>query len=280
MVETPRRNTPDSFGENMVHVGGNWNCPYCGHAQVIADERFSNDWHRQYVKGWRKEGFEPAMLIQSIVCANHACRELTLAAALGLLKGGKSPRDEMPKAIQEWRLLPQSSAKPQPDAVPEPLRLDYYEACAIRDLSPKASATLIRRCLQGMIRDFCGIAKATLAKEIEGLREALDSHAAPKGVTHESVDAIEAVKKVGNIGAHMEKNINHIVDVDSGEAQMLIELTEMLFNEWYVEREVRKSRLAKITALSAQKANDFAQAKLEKEQQKVLPPPSSEATHE
>ena len=104
------------------------------------------------------------------------------------------------------------------------MRDDYYEACAIRDLSPKASATLTRRCLQGMIRDFCGIAKATLAKEIDALREALDNHTAPKGVTHESVEAIDAVRKVGNIGAHMEKDIALIVDVDPGEAQMLIEL--------------------------------------------------------
>ncbi|QIP05753.1 DUF4145 domain-containing protein [Bradyrhizobium symbiodeficiens] len=259
----------------MAHVGGNWNCPYCGHAQVIADERFSKDWYKQYVRGWKKEGYQPAMLIQAIVCANQACRELTLAAALGLITDGKNPRDETPKALQEWRLLPQSSAKPQPDAVPDPLRLDYYEACAIRDLSPKASATLIRRCLQGMIRDFCGIAKATLAKEIEGLREALDNNTAPKGVTHESVDAIEAVKKVGNIGAHMEKDIDLIVDVDPGEAQILIELAEMLFNEWYVERQARTKRLARITALSTQKASDIAQAKIEKEQQKVLPPSSA-----
>lgn len=166
----------------MVQIGGNWKCPYCGHAQVVADERFSRDWHRQYLKGWKKEGFQPAILVQAIVCANQACRELSLAAALGSIRAGRNPREETPKAVQEWRLLPQSSAKPQPDAIPEPLRLDYYEACAIRDLSPKASATLIRRCLQGMIRDYCGIAKATLAKEIDALREALDSHTAPRGV--------------------------------------------------------------------------------------------------
>jgi hypothetical protein len=125
-----------------------------------------------------------------------------------------------------------------------------------------------------MIRDFCGIAKATLAKEIDALREALDNHTAPRGVTHESLEAIDAVRKVGNIGAHMEKDIALIVDVEPGEAQMLIGLVEMLFEEWYVEREARARRLAQITALSAQKASDIAQAKLEKEEQKSLPPPS------
>ena len=60
----------------------------------------------------------------------------------------------------------------------------------------------------------------------------------------------------------MEKDIDLIVDVDPGEAQMLIELIEMLFQEGYVEREARTKRLAQITALSAQKASDIAQAKL------------------
>jgi hypothetical protein len=49
-----------------------------------------------------------------------------------------------------------------------------------------------------------------------------------------------------------------------GEAQMLIELIEMLFDEWYVEREKRAKRLAEITALSAQKAGELADAKLAK----------------
>src|ERR1700682_2119017 len=252
----------------MVATGENWKCPYCGHAQVIAKERSRRAWHTQYVKGWRQADFYPCVLIQAIVCANSDCRELTLAAVLGLMRDDGSETIE--GVLQDWRLLPQSSAKPQRAFIPEPLRNDYYEACAIRDLSPKASATLIRRCLQGMIRDFCGIAKSTLAKEIDALREALDNHTAPRGVTHESVEAVDAVRKVGNIGAHMEKDIDLIVDVDPGEAQMLIDLIEMLFEEWYVEREARTKRLAQITALSAQKASDIAQAKLEKEEQKRL----------
>ena len=36
------------------------------------------------------------------------------------------------------QIIPESSAKPQPDCIPAPLREDYYESCKIRDLSPKA----------------------------------------------------------------------------------------------------------------------------------------------
>jgi len=115
-----------------------------------------------------------------------------------------------------------------------------------------------------MIRDFCGISKSRLIDEIRELRTQLDNNTAAKGVTHESVDAIDAVRSVGNIGAHMEKDVDLIVEIDPGEAQILIDLIEMLFEEWYVERDKRRRRLAEITALSAQKASELEDAKLAK----------------
>jgi hypothetical protein len=39
-------------------------------------------------------------------------------------------------------------------------------------------------------------------------------------------DATEAVRKLGNIGAHMEKDINVTVDVDPNEASLLTGLVE------------------------------------------------------
>lgn len=151
------------------------------------------------------------------------------------------------------RLIPQGAAKPQPDYIPEALREDYLEACQIRDLSPKAAATLARRCLQGIIRDYAKISKPRLIDEIKELRKAVDDGTAPQGVTHDSVEAIDHVRKVGNIGAHMEKDIDLIVPIDPGEAQALIELIEMLFEEWYVARHKRKERLARIAAIGAEK---------------------------
>ena len=76
---------------------------------------------------------------------------------------------------------------------------------------------------------------------------------AASGVTLESVEAIDSVREVGNIGAHMEKDIDVIVDVDPNEAQALIELIEMLIDEWYVAREVRNARLAKVKAIADEK---------------------------
>ncbi|MCF6370058.1 DUF4145 domain-containing protein [Rhizobium halophilum] len=145
------------------------------------------------------------------------------------------------------------SSKVQPEYIPAPLREDYQEACLIRDHSPKAAATLARRCLQGMIRDFCGISRSRLIDEIRELKKQLDEGRGPKGVEAETIDAIDAVRDIGNIGAHMEKDINLIVEVDPGEAQALIELIEMLFDEWYVARDKREKRLASVRAIAAEK---------------------------
>jgi hypothetical protein len=160
------------------------------------------------------------------------------------------------ESFHSWRLLPESSAKPQPDCIPAVLRNDYIEACRIKDLSSKASATLARRCLQGMIRDFAKISRATLDLEIKELRRRVEAGNAPQGVTSESVEGIDHVRTIGNIGAHMEKDVNLVVEIEPGEAQALIEL----FEEWYIEREARSARLAKVAAMSAQKKTARLQA--------------------
>ena len=57
------------------------------------------------------------------------------------------------------------------------------------------------------------------------------------------MDAIGHVRRIGSIGAHMEKDINLILDVEPDEAQALIDLIELLFEEWYVASHVREERL-------------------------------------
>jgi Domain of unknown function (DUF4145) len=241
---------------NMSKPDENWVCPYCNRPQVISEKRHHANWDRIWVEGC--EAGDLAYCLCAIVCANDHCRKLSLELVLARREEHPSGEFRPVDLIKDWLLLPASHAKPQPDYIPEPLRGDYDEACAIRDLSPKASATLARRCLQGMIRDFCGITKARLIDEIKELRERVEQGAAPPGVQPDTLDAIDHVRSIGNIGAHMEKDIDVIVDVDPDEAQRLIELIELLFEEWYVAREERRKRLEAIGVVAANKA----QAKL------------------
>jgi hypothetical protein len=231
-------------------INDSWTCPYCSQHQVLGESIMN----QPFVTLKNVDPSRPlGVSITAIRCLNDECAKLYLDVSLCERHpiGGASLRGN---ELAFWRLLPASSAKPQPDYIPEPLREDYYEACLIRDPSPKSSATLARRCLQGAIRDFCGISKNRLIDEIQELRSRVGSGSAPKGVTPESVDAIDHVRSIGNIGAHMEKDVNLVVDIDPDEAQALIELVEMLFDEWYVVRKQREDRLARVAAIGAEKA--------------------------
>lgn len=217
----------------------NWDCPFCGRHTTITDERYSEDAHR--ISRKNKYG-DVALRSMAIACPNKECGELHLVAELAPYKTYPNMRTVFGERLERWVLRPQGVSKVFPDYIPAPILQDYREACLIRDLSPKASATLSRRCLQGMIRDFWGIAKPKLIQEIEALKDKVDPS---------TWAAIDAVRKIGNIGAHMEKDIDVIVDVDPDEAAQLIGLVETLIEDWYIarhERELRMSKLVKVAA--------------------------------
>lgn len=139
---------------------------------------------------------------------------------------------------------PPHSLSDIPDYVPSAIQQDYIEACSIKDLSPKSSATLARRCMQGMIHDFWGINKGNLGAEINALKEHIPA---------KQWAAIDAVRRVGNIGAHMGKDINLITDIEPNEAELLIKLIEYLIQEWYIKRHDEDEMLEEITRLADQK---------------------------
>jgi hypothetical protein len=241
------------MSDRLPQQGQNWRCPYCGRDQVVLNERRSKD--LDAIDNDSSARGPIAFLVETIACANEDCRRLTLTFALYKRLGRPTYGEwKFGEHIDRWQLWPESFAKPQPDYIPEPIRQDYTEACRIRDLSPKASATLARRCLQGMIRDFCKIAKPRLIEEIKELRQKVNDGKAPPGVQADTMEAIDHVRSIGNIGAHMEKDINVMVDVDEGEAQALIELVELLLDEWYVARQIRAGKISRVGVVAAQKA--------------------------
>lgn len=141
-------------------------------------------------------------------------------------------------------LIPNSHAKQFPPYIPIAIRQDYEEAYSIVNLSSKASATLSRRCLQGMIRDFWGISKKRLVEEIDALQTLIPTS---------QWKAIDSLRKIGNIGAHMESDINTIVDVDPNEAEKLLKLIELLIDKWYIARHDEEELLAEISDIADNK---------------------------
>lgn len=221
-----------------------WHCPFCGHHSTIGRDNYT------IISGSFNDNNKDGQLVldaRITVCPNPECREYEIQQNLRPHIGynQNSSLNLGGDIVQTWRLRPQSAARPLPAYIPQAIIDDYTEACLIQNLSPKASATLARRCLQGMIRDFHGVKAGSLAGEIEQIKDKVDP------VTWDSIDA---VRRIGNIGAHMEKDINVIVDVEPEEAGLLIGLIESLIDDWYVARQQRADRHAAIQALADQKA--------------------------
>jgi hypothetical protein len=224
-----------------------WVCPHCGHAATIKDEDISVNDSILSIKN--EDGYR-CLTSVFIVCPNPKCRKFTLTAALKEVKSvfrpdgsGRPDYSDLP-VLRRWDLIPESKAKSFPNYIPKPILDDYNEACLIRDLSPKASATLSRRCLQGILRDFWQVKPGRLVDEIEQIKDKVDV---------DTWKAIDGVRSVGNIGAHMKEDINVIVDVEPNEAQLLVELIEILLKDWYVAREQKKLHLEAIVKLNADK---------------------------
>ncbi|MDR2240175.1 MAG: DUF4145 domain-containing protein [Zoogloeaceae bacterium] len=219
----------------------NWKCPYCNHAATITESNFISN--KFFFNHDNKDGLL-GINTRVIICPNSECKEYSVTSSLHKAQNTSCGPCLQGAPIFRWALRPQSQAKPFPSYIPQPILDDYKEACLIKDLSPKASATLSRRCLQGIIRDYWSISKNRLVDEINELKGKIDAT---------TWDAIDAVRSIGNIGAHMEKDINLVIDVEPEEAELLIGLIEILLKDWYVARNARKQHLASIVSVAQAK---------------------------
>lgn len=221
-------------------------CPFCNHDTTIIQTNFSEQKHLLNI-----DNPQGTLRITTlfIVCPNKECRKVSLQAFLDRVELARirvSGETVVAKQelIKKWNLIPPSKARAFPSYVPPQILKDYEEACLILDSSPKASATLSRRCLQGIIRDFWKICKPRLKDEIDEIKNKCDI---------ETWEAIDGIRKIGNIGAHFEKDINLIIEVEPDEAELLIKLIETLFKDWYINKYERQSRLEEIKKISETK---------------------------
>ncbi len=211
-------------------------CPFCEHSQA---------WDRgknctiDYIGFFTTCGISnipsnhsnTEMKVYSFKCSNRECYKICVVA-INRTSG------------KQFDIFPEVTFKHYPDYIPSAIRSDYEEASIIIEKSPKASATLLRRCLQGMIRDFWEIEGKNLYEEIKQLEGK---------VTAPQWKAIDGLRKLGNIGAHMEKDVNLIIDIDYDEAKKLQKLIEMLLDKWYVARYEEEQVCKDIIEISEEK---------------------------
>lgn len=224
-------------------MGFNFTCPYCQTKTTINQDRLVE----QKIKYTEKK--EDKMLEFSVItCPNESCERTTIFMKDYFLQFSfDKGYQKIGKAISNKRIEPEFSYIHYPDYIPEQIRQDYEEAYKIVSLSPKASATLSRRCLQGMIRDFHNVEKKNLVDEINAIKNDLGT---------DIFNALHSLRSIGNIGAHPESDINLIVEIDEGEAQKLIKFIELLMDKWYIKREEERKMLEEINQIAIDKQNE------------------------
>lgn len=225
-----------------------WECPYCNKPATIQSiDRGKSQGlvnQRKTELGW------VLYEVQWIICPAKDCQKISSSLSK-FVSVHEYDYDHQhgyyqhhSKKVFSMAIEPRGIAKPLPEYVPEAVAQDYKEACLILSDSPKAAATLYRRCLQSMIRDFWGIAEKTLYLEIE---KAITQHP-------ETADFLHPIRELGNIGAHPERDVNLMVQIEEGEAELMKDTIEHLLEEWYVTREKTKIRKANLqNAVAAKK---------------------------
>ena len=209
-----------------------YTCPYCGVDNYIHPH--CETWYSPInsLSRYPKDDAErkAGRTTYNLCCSNELCRKIVFVSISNF------------SSQIEMKLY--GSYIKYPDYIPTQIRSDYEEAAQILDISPKAAATLFRRCLQGMIRDFWGIQKSSLFEEIADLKGK---------VTEKQWESIDALRTIGNIGAHMEKDVDRIVDISFEEAVKLKSFVEFLLGQWYVNRQREYQFNSDLTAISSDK---------------------------
>jgi len=200
-------------------MSDSFTCPYCSSVMSITaatHNNYSSSFNSLKGISYNSSTFDDdAIRLHFYRCPK--CKEISIQ----LIGIGKVTKDIF------MSIKPKSLAKQFPDYIPIAVRQDYEESYTIVNLSPKASATLSRRCLQNMIRDFWGIKKNRLVDEIAELENK---------VPPTQWKVIDSMRKIGNIGAHPEADINLIVDIEPANAVKLLKIIEVLIQQWYIEK--------------------------------------------
>ncbi len=144
----------------------------------------------------------------------------------------------------DWTLVypKQIAFNVAPIEVPNEIRDDYAEACAVLPFSPKASAAILRRVLQSILVEQ-GYDGRDLAKQIDKLLTETDPARVLPSTLHQTVDAI---RNFGNFSAHPITDLTtlQIIDIEPEEAEWCLEIIRELFDHFYVNP--ARMRLRKI----------------------------------
>lgn len=117
-----------------------------------------------------------------------------------------------------------------PEEVDDELRNDFKEAVLCLKHSPRASAILLRYCLQKLLRKKAGVTERNLQLEID---KTIENGGLPTYIQ----DVLHSIRSIGNFAAHpnKDKDTDEMIDVEVEEVEWVIDALRQLFDFYYVE---------------------------------------------
>ncbi len=131
---------------------------------------------------------------------------------------------------REEIIFPKAYSRSIDELIPEKYRQPFNEANSVLGTSPKASAALSRRLLQTLLWDEYKIKRHDLQQEIQEFVQL-------RNVPADICQSVDAIRNIGNFAAHPIKytNTGEIVDVESGEAEWLLEVLEAILDFTFIQ---------------------------------------------
>jgi hypothetical protein len=137
-----------------------------------------------------------------------------------------------------WTLLYPATTPPRtlPETVDEDIAREFLEAAKVLPVSPKASAALSRRCLELMLTKR-GHTQSKLVDKINSAEKEVPSYLR---------SMMDMVRLLGNICAHAKEDVHtgEIVEVESHEAELMLQILERLADFYYVQPAETDKKLA------------------------------------
>jgi hypothetical protein len=216
-------------------------CPHCGKAFHDAWNDSELPWAENAIpsKGW---------LGHTTICP--ACKNATIE--LSERERSHRPVQAGPaqinvSIIRRFRVYPTNTfRRPTPREIPQEIKEDYEEACAVLPISSKASAALARRCLQAILRGQ-GYSQRDLAQQIDAL---LNEQNPVKAIPTALRATVDVIRNFGNFSAHHinDQTTLQVIPVDLGEAEWCLDILDEMFDHYYVKPEQVKARKAELDA--------------------------------
>ena len=230
----------------------NIECPHCLVAVHV-------EWHAQPVLDVRHRRYPLRSVHWNIVATEcPSCDELIArinevqhlnAYTNDTPVGYEARKTAGSKTILEDRLVhPSHRNRPAVDSesLPQTLKEDYLEACEVLEISPKASAVLSRRVLQGILKEQ-GYDSRNLQQQITDVLE----EDGPEALSDSLRATIDVIRHFGNFSAHpiiTQETTLQLVDVEPDEAEWCLQIVEELFRHYYVEADRRRKRIEETRA--------------------------------